>query len=282
MNSQDHFSWEMGPEERAEFDERMANYDGPDKVIESFTALDQIKNKPQTTVSFKYGIGGLDELTEGGRGGELIILSGATKNGKTLLAQSITVNLWKQKPCVSSMWLSYEMRKEEFLKAFPELPFFCLPDNLTGQSIKWLDRRILEARIKYNIRVVFIDHLHFLVDMSALRNASLDLGAVVRNIKKLAINHNVLIVLLCHVRKNLIEKEPDVNDLRDSSFISQDADSTWMVFRKKDRDTKEYTNRACVKVCNHRYTGVMDRKVSLVKVGGLLKQETINAGYPDY
>ncbi len=280
--SESKFSWEMGPEERAEFEERMSVYDGPDHVIESFTAVEQTKDNPQATVSFKYGIDGLDELTEGGRGGELIILSGATKNGKTLLAQSITVNLWKQKPCVSSLWLSYEMRKQEFLKAFPEMPFFCLPDNLTGKSIKWLDRRIMEARIKYNIKVVFIDHLHFLVDMSALRNASLDLGAVVRNIKNLAIQHNVAIILLCHVKKNLIDKEPDVSDLRDSSFISQDADSTWMVFRKKDRDTKEYTNRACVKVCNHRWTGVMDRKVPLVKVGGLLKQEAADALYPEF
>lgn len=276
------FSWEMDPKERGELELKLSEYDGPDKIITSHEAMDQVKDNPKASVSFKYGIDGLDEYTEGARGGELIIVSGATKNGKTLLAQTITVNLWKQKPAISSMWLSYEMRKEEFLRAFPELPFFSLPDNLTGRSMKWLDRRIMEGRIKYNIRAVFIDHLHFLVDMSALRNASLDLGAVVRNIKTLAINHNILIVLICHVRKNLIEKEPDVNDLRDSSFISQDADSTWMVFRKKDMGSSEYGNRACVKVCNHRYTGVMDKKVPLVKAGGLLREETKNEGYPEF
>lgn len=276
------YSWELDPKERGELELKLSEYDGPDKLIESFTAQEQVKNDPKATVSFKYGIDGLDELTEGARGGELIVLSGPTKHGKTLLAQSLTVNFWKQKPAVSSMWLSYEMRKKEFINAFPELPFFCLPDNLTGKSMKWLDRRILEGRIKYNIRAVFIDHLHFLVDMSVLRNASLDLGAVVRNIKTLAIQHNVWIGLICHIKKNLLEKEPDVSDIRDSSFISQDADSTWMVFRKHDIGTKEYGNRASVKVCNHRYTGVMDKKVNLVKVDGLLREEAKGSGYPEF
>jgi replicative DNA helicase len=212
-------------------------------------------------------IPGIDEACEGFQDGELIVISGPTKHGKTLLAQTITSNIHKQKELCG--WFSYEVPARQFLSQFPELPLFYLPSKNKAQDFDWFMQRCLEAFFKYNVRVFFIDHLHYLIDMARIKSPSLDIGTIVRRIKRFAVDNDFVIFLLCHVGKNTGE-ELSHKDLRDSSFIAQESDCVIMI--KRTPQDGQTTARARVEF--HRRTGVMEQVVKLVKVNGLLQEQS--------
>jgi replicative DNA helicase len=181
----------------------------------------------------------------------------------TLLAQSFTVNFSKQKEYPG--WFSYEVPARQFLDQFSSLPLFYLPQKNKAQDFNWLQERCLEAYFKYNTRVFFIDHLHYLIDMARIKNPSLDIGTIVRRIKRFAVDNDFVIFLLAHIGKNESE-DLSYRDLRDSSFISQESDCVIMI----KRTPKEGQNTARARVEFHRRTGVMERIVNLEKKNGYL------------
>ncbi|MFA5140425.1 MAG: DnaB-like helicase C-terminal domain-containing protein [Elusimicrobiota bacterium] len=262
-------------EVQAKLEENLVRYNGEDAVVSSTEMRAILKNRQRSEVRFRAGIPGLDDLVDGFEGGELVALSGPTKHGKTLLAQTLTVKFAEQG--INSLWISFEVPMPQFLKQMPDSCEFYLPKLLRPHNATWLDDRILESKLKDNVRAVFIDHLHYLVDLAkGGRNISVDIGQVVRGLKRTAVRHNLVLFLLCHATKALTEKgeqrELGAFDIRDSSFVPQEADSTWVIMRRKDRETDEFNNRATLKVCNHRRTGVMERRVILEKRGLLFEQ----------
>lgn len=240
------------------------DYDGEDRVLTSFELQDKLvsdKKDPYTSVMSK--IPGIDYACEGFRDGELIIISGPTKMGKTLLAQTFTVAFAKQKqyPC----WFSYEVPARQFLEQFPQLPLFYLPISNKSQDFNWFMTKCIESFYKYGTRIFFIDHLHFLVDMARVSNPSLEIGAIVRRIKRFAVDNDFVIFLLCHIKKQESE-DLSYKDLRDSSFIAQDSDTCIMI----KRTPKNGINTAKARVEFHRRTGVMEYVIKLEKKYGLL------------
>ena len=226
-----------------------------------------LSEKRDPHICVKAGIPGIDYACEGFQDGELIVIAGPTKQGKTLLAQTLTVNFARQKEY--ACWFSYEVPARQFLDQFPILPLFYLPTNNKAQDFNWFMERCLEAFFKYNTRIFFIDHLHFLVDMARVSNPSLEIGSIVRRIKRFAVDNDFVIFLLCHIRKNESD-DLSYKDLRDSSFIAQDSDTCIMI----KRTPKEGQNRAKARVEFHRRTGVMEWVVELEKQHGLLHEVT--------
>jgi replicative DNA helicase len=152
---------------------------------------------------------------------------------------------------------------------------------LKGRSMDWIQDRIHEAKIKHGVRAVFIDHLHFLVDMAKIRNPSLEIGAIVRGLKRIALELNVTIFLIAHLTKTKFEEEPELDAIRDSSFIPQDADQVYIVWRKYDTSAKEYLNQTYVKLCKSRRTGTMGKKVLLNYRFKLYFEEAKEYGEPE-
>ena len=246
--------------------ESFAQYDGDDKVITSLELHDKLQaDKHEPHVSVKSGIPGIDYACEGFQDGELIIISGPTKMGKTLLAQTFTANFSKQKEY--ACWFSYEVPARQFLDQFPILPLFYLPMNNKAQDFDWFMHKCLEAYFKYNTRIFFVDHLHFLIDMARINNPSLEIGAIVRRIKRFAVENDFVIFLLCHIKKTDGE-DISYRDLRDSSFIAQDSDTCIMI----KRTPKDGQNTAKARVEFHRRTGVMEWVVNLEKQHGYLRE----------
>jgi len=257
--------------------EALAVYSGPDRVIHSDEMREIVKNeKPKRRVSI--GLGKLDNIVGGIEAGELIAIGGPTKHGKTLLCQTLTRNIVEAGGKV--IWFSFEVPVYQFLQQMPEGVGFYCPSRLETKNLEWVFKRITESKIKFGTNVVFIDNLHHLVDLASARNVALDIGVVIRQLKRIAIAMDVTIFILCHSRKPSETKGalPEVSewDLRDSSFIPQEADSTWMVQRKMEKESKRYLNKSFVKVCNHRRNGVIGEVVHLVKVGLLLEEDVSN------
>ncbi len=245
---------------------KIKEYSGDDKIISSRELLLLLLQKKES-VKIKSGIPALDKALDGFEGGEITVVSGQTKQGKTLLCQSITYEMANDG--IGVLWFSYEVQARQFLRQFGEpIPLFFLPQKLKSNLLPWVESKIYEGIVKYNIQVVFIDHLHFLVDI-AKQNISLEIGAIMRGLKKLAIKYNICIFIICHTHKTKLDKEPDFDDLRDSSFISQESDNTLMIWRnRKKKETSD--GEAYLKICLNRRQGVMDRKILLKKVNNFL------------
>jgi replicative DNA helicase len=247
--------------------EKLSRYDGEDQIIGSLEM--EIKLKQNSSLYkpiVKSLIPTLDEYIDGFYPGELITISGYTKNGKTLLAQSLTKNFTIQQ--YFPLWFSFEVPAQQFLSQFNDLPNFYLPMKLRAHSMDWVEERILEGFAKNHTRLIFIDHLHFLFDMARSKNISLEIGQVIRRLKTIAVENSFVIFLLCHTTKGKSDDVPDYSAIRDSGLIAQESDTVFMVARTP----KVSQDSAQMRVEFHRRTGVLERVIPLIKINGYLKE----------
>jgi len=252
-------------------EKNLLEYDGVDKVISAYEMSLSFANRESFSLNVKSGIPSLDRYCEGFRDGELITISGKTKNGKTLLAQSLSRHFAGRLHL--PLWFTYEVPVKQFLSQFDDIPSIYMPSKLKANAMDWIEERIMESFAKYNTRIVFIDHLHYLFDIQKSRNPSLDIGAIIRRLKTIAVNNEFVIFLLCHTSKAKDENET-YESIRDSSFVAQESDCVIMVKRTPD----EGENYARARVEFHRRTGVMEKVVYLQKVGNYLVERERNQG----
>lgn len=244
-------------------------YEGKDKVILSTEMKSQLSEKPKPRFKLDTGLTELTEAIGGLRSGDLVTITGLTGNGKTLLARTFTWNLFQDS--VMSGWFCFENIMEDFLDSFGKvLPIFALPSMLESYKPTWLHDRIREAKVKYSAKVIFIDHLHFIVDIFSMRSPSLGIGKVLRDLKNLAKELQICIVMIAHTTKVKIDKddsELDISDIRDSSFIAQESDTCILIWRVAEE------NGAIAKIGKARHTGVMNKKIRLRKgLSGFLRE----------
>lgn len=246
---------------KAEQIKQIQEYAGEDEIISSLEMNEIVKQKG-SDINFLSGLPHLDVLIEGFEGGELVVISGKTGSGKTLLAQTITKHLCKQR--LYPLWFSYEMTSRQFLNRFAKIPLFYMPKLLKERALDWLDKKIYEARVKFDVKAVFIDHLHFLIDLAITQNASLRIGQIVRTLKKIALKHEVVIFLLCHVTKTY-EVAPTIDNIRDSSLIAAESDIVLVIWRMEDNEIKNEYNLSGLLIEKSRRTGAWKKKIHLIK-----------------
>lgn len=234
-------------------------YEGDDRVISSLELLEQIKKAPPERKIFT-GFEEVDNLLDGFRESQLIVLSGITKHGKTTMAVEFTVRLRKENP----LWLSFEEPAIDLVRKFEERnqepPFFFTPQKMLGNNLDWIEKKIIEARAKFDSKVVFIDHLGFIQDNEKARhdeNMSYKIERIVRSLKQLAIKWKVVIVLLCHLTKTRIDTNPSFDDLKGSSAIAQEADTVMLLWRQTKRKEGKIliTNETNLSIQANRRTG---------------------------
>ncbi len=240
-------------------EDRLAKYDGPDKVVSSKEYQKRLAEEKER-VSFMSLLPSLDKYTEGFEVGELIVMSGYTGHGKTTFCQTLTLNLAEQK--VNSLWFSFEMTGRQFFAKFPRVPLFYLPLELKGKALGWIEDRIIEGKIKYNVRAVFIDHLHFVIDI-ATKHPSLEIGQVIRKLKTIAIKQNVVIFLIAHTSMPRGDSTPKLGDIRDSSFITQEADAAFVIQRLRIPKSQFYGTESRITILKHRRMGTIGRGIKI-------------------
>ncbi len=245
--------------------------------LKELDKVDNLLNKPIPT-----GISLLDNLLDGGfKRGELCILSAPTKQGKSTLAQTISWNMGKKNK--STLWLTMEMSWQELTRKFMLMDKDYQADNNSPShqpifypidyyrsggelQIEWLREIIKHNMDNNNIEFVIIDHLHFLLPLKDYNtNVSFLIGAIVREIKKMAVELKIPIMLIAHTKKIDIDKTPDINSIRDSSFIAQESDFTMIMWRirskpkkgthQEELDSVVYTRKAYLSLEANRRTG---------------------------
>lgn len=270
--------WEEG------FERALREYRGEDEVIsfQSYKKLLEARQEPIWRA--KTNLPTLDDLVGGFRGGNLIVVTAPTGQGKTTFCQTLTRNFADNE--VKCLWFSYEVPPKEFLEKYGEnLPIAYLPKALISKTLIWIERKIVEAIAKYQTKVVFIDHLHYLLDLSKIKNASLEIGGIMRELKLMALKYNIAIFVVAHMTKTRFEDKVGLEDIRDSSFISQEADYVIVLWRnatkQSKRDLREkgiiYTNEAVVLVEKNRRTG-RTGSLRLILENNLFRELTENYG----
>lgn len=252
-------------------EEQLAKYEGDDRIVSSLEMKEEIA-KQKDVFRFNAPFPTLEKLINGFEAGELILLSGATKHGKTSLGLTFTYHF--EKEGVKCLWFSFEMPPRQLLAKFPEgkLPLFYLPHQLTDRNLNWIEQRILEAKLKFDCRIIFIDHLHFLLDMAQLSNASIQIGSIMGALKSIALKHNLVIFIVAHIRKfDATPKKqlPSYEDVRDSNLSSAYSDKVLMINRVRNKETKEFEDDAILSIELDRREGVMRKKIKLKFDGNL-------------
>lgn len=204
-------------------------------------------------------------------GDHLFLLEDFTVTHNSTLSRSFSANLLDQN--IPSVWFTFEMTIPEMWEKFKEMGLkdkdhIYTPETYLNRKLPWLKKKIIEARDIHKCKAVFIDHLGFLVgeyDGGNVSNMSNNLATVYtmicRDLKTIAVQEEVVIVLMWHLKKmGFGKKEADLDDIKDSSGVAQEADFVFSVEREKASDQLSsvqdvYSNYSWIKMLKNRRTG---------------------------
>lgn len=267
-----------------EREKRLSNYEGEDRLVLSTELKDILDKESELTGGvgrFMCSIPALDNLTDGFKKGNLVVIGGYPGEGKSVLARSLTRQFISNGH--NCLWFTFEETEEEFLKYFEVMPKFYIPKTIKEKSIDWIEEKIIESKVSEFIleekrpQIVFIDNLNAIKN-TALRNIeriglneSSLYEAITQRIKNLAIDYKLIIFLM--VNSNRSEERGRQAILDDTSYLGSQqiahlGDCCWSIWRRKDKGkswdspTKLY-DEAILNISKNRGIG---RKCGIVKL----------------
>ncbi len=208
----------------------------------------------------------LDDMLLGFKPSELIIVAGRPSMGKTSLMTDFILHASKSTPVVVfSAEMSFQILAERMITNLASLNLHSLKKgsltakaqsaiNITIDILK--DRLIFIDDTSYltplhirnaiqngpKIGCIFIDYLQLLgADMATGRSYE-DIGMITRDIKAMAKELNIPVVLLCQLNRQNTQREshePRLSDLRDSGKIEENADVVLLIHRPSYYNMKE-------------------------------------------
>lgn len=213
-----------------------------------------------------------DVILGGVAPGDLVVVAGQSGHGKTSLVQDWTLSLVRGEKKPKSLWFSYEVLPTHLWKKFSEMGMTkedCayIPCKNTSGNIAWVEAKIKEGKEKFGTKMVMIDHLGFLLPKTngtlgtkgMSSNYSTFLTQVVRDLKTIALKEEVIIFLPVHMRKaEKGSKRSDIDDIKDSSGVAQEADLVFLIEREKDKDNNAksyFTDVTKITLAKNRKTG---------------------------
>lgn len=246
--------------------------------------------RDDTTAAYPTGLGVLDKaIGDGMRDGNLVVIVGESGHGKSAVARTITMNMLENN--ITSVWFTFELTIPEMWEKFKEAGMqdgtkIYTPERYVTRKLDWVKKKLVEARDVYKCKVAYIDHLGFLVgeyDGKSMLGINSNLATVYsmicRDLKTIAIEENMIIVLMWHLKKVQRGQEVDANDIKDSSGVIQECDLAISIAREKIDTKKEMkdpktgfyiltpsqmdndvlSNVATIKMLKSRRTGMLKR-----------------------
>ncbi len=213
-----------------------STYEGDDRVISSEDLIEEVKNQP-IKEKFYSGFSSLDKKMDGWTTGESIFLTGITKHGKTSMCMELSARFVAQNP----LWLSFEEKAIDLLRKFKlktdTYPHFYTPRQNEPPNLEWVEKKIIEAKAKFDSKVVFIDHIGFVADAERGKDdtEASRLERISRAVHSLAVKWDVLIFLMGHLTKVRSDQNPDIENIKGSSAMAQESDLTIILWRKTER-----------------------------------------------
>lgn len=181
----------------------------------------------------------IDNMTKGFVNGELTVIGGSTSHGKTQTAMNITYNVAKGGDPV--LFVTMEMTKQQLTSRFMKI---AEPKGVEGLPINYQKTHdlphtdiyyLVKKAVSQGNKLIVVDHLHYF--SRETEYSSEMIGRIVKDFKIAAVENEVPIILISHVRKLKESQRPEIQDLRDSSFIAQDSDVVLMVWKDTSVDS---------------------------------------------
>lgn len=208
-------------------------------------------------------VGPLDELTGGFQKGDLVVIAARPSVGKTAFALQLatahakaggSVHLFslemgvgqllkrmisKESGINSQKWRHHVFSKEDYEKAYEVM------GELSTWSLHMYDSLLSVSEIRAEVsrrrkerpddqHLVIIDYLQLLQPDGSYERRDLEVGAMTRELKQFALQHEVPVVLLSQLSRNVESRKnnrPILSDLRESGNIEQDADVVLFLHR---------------------------------------------------
>lgn len=251
-------------------------------LLAALATIDARAERPDGVLGgLSTGLSGLDDLLDGLRPGELIVVGGRPAMGKSCLGEMVARTAAKEGASVR--FQSFEMPAADLLlrsaSASTSIPlesmrkarldgeqydrmamFTCdsadWPLVIDADSSATVDRIAARARAqkrKRGLGLLVIDHLHLMPRPG--RNEVAELGDITASLKRLALELEVPILLLCQLNRgpaNAGGRAPTLAELRGSGSIEQDADVVAFVHRSAYYDEQANPGEAEIIVAKHR------------------------------
>lgn len=210
-------------------------------------ALDNL-SKP-LGLRINTGFPRLDGILKGMRGGNLIIIGARPSVGKTAFALDLAVSAAKQGH--KTLFYSMEMTSEELVQRLlstysgvqlsqiidgqmddNELMEYVqagarisgLPVLIEDSSNVTVETIRTKAIEEQDVKIIFVDYIGLLQSTKNYQNRNYELGAMSRDLKNLAMELKIPIVVLAQLNRNVnSDQEPNLSDLRDSGELEQNA-----------------------------------------------------------
>jgi replicative DNA helicase len=229
--------------------------------------LDEIKEKLKTTKlpGLLSSFSDLDAITQGFHNSDLIIIAGRPSMGKTAFSLALAKNIATNFP-IKIIFFSLEMTRQQLFYRLLSTKTLISHNKLRSGRIskqEWLNINdaigelsnlslyiddtpniaVTDMLVKIKqlnqdkenpVGAVFIDYLQLLEDIKKNDNRVQELSKITRNLKKLARELNVPIIVMSQLSRNVetrTNKRPMLSDLRESGSIEQDADVVLMLYR---------------------------------------------------
>jgi hypothetical protein len=190
-------------------------------------------------------------------GNGLFVLGNFVVTHNTNFCMELTTNQREFNP----VWFPFEEGAQELVEKFMDRgetpPMFFVPAKIHARTIKFIEKKIIEAIAKYDSKIFYIDNLDWIVDPRGQDHERMIQFACME-LKRMAVLWNVTIVLIAHVKKLMNPTDqPSYNDIKGSSAVYQISDTVIMMWRetKKEHGELVISNNVNVSVQLNRKTG---------------------------
>ncbi len=232
-------------------------------IITAQEMQDRLAQNENSSIRVYSGISCIDEIFKFFRLGEVYVVSGPTGHGKTSFCRHLISSFTDLS--YKCLYLGQEGVSTSFFENFhSEVPKFFMSEDFIEADVDWCEQTILKAVRDKDCRIIFIDHLHYMISFRQLMNgnASFLLGEFMRKLVKIVAKYSVLTFLVAHTVKDVIVKVPNLSDVRDASFITQEVNGVLIVYRCStvNKVTGEITyinNKSKIAVVKNRRVGTL-------------------------
>ncbi len=244
---------------------RPSYYSTKDIVKDTIKTIEKLYDRKEQITGVPTGFSGLDNMTSGLQGGDLIIIAGRPSMGKTAFCLNLVeyAAMHASEP-VPAVVFSLEMSKEQLVQrllcsvaridatrvrngklAQSEFPTLVNAAGIIAEAPIYIDDTpaisVLELRAKSrrlkaekNIGLVVVDYLQLMQGKNT-ENRQQEISEISRSLKALAKELSIPVIALSQLNRSLesrTDKRPLLADLRESGAIEQDADVIMFLYRE--------------------------------------------------
>jgi len=227
--------------------------------------LDRLVVNPSAMLGIPSGYADVDALTNGARGGQMIVVAGRPGMGKTsyLICKAINMAKWGASVVMWSGEMSVEEYTHRFVSVLSGVPltvvknpsladpgqlaaiftgantFYSMSiviDDTPAINIPGLYLTALEYKARGKMDILMIDHLGLMSypDLDRKSDETLRIGRLSTGLKTLARQLMIPVVVASQLSRDVEkrqDKRPQLSDLRQSGAIEQDADVVMFLYR---------------------------------------------------